>query len=237
MNRDLKEVKINLGCGEDYRHGWVNVDFNKEVKADFYADIKKKYFEEDKNYPSLILKNKSVTFKFKSLYKVLVALVDTGAKLNFLSKQDDYTAFAELNQLPWPFAAGIKEDKLMRKFFKSYKKFYLLCKSENIANKLIHRYYKTLNKNIYLKFDKNCAQECDTLSMGKLTAQFFYGRSLKKSLDKSYAKLKNLKQISLNELYKNLFLKEIEINVVITRNPELAKIKKERIKLAFGVKS
>ena len=54
MNRDLKEVKINLGCGEDYRHGWVNVDFNKEVKADFYADFAKKLPFKD-NYADFIL--------------------------------------------------------------------------------------------------------------------------------------------------------------------------------------
>lgn len=35
-------MKINLGCGLDYRSGWVNVDFNREVKADVYADLTKK---------------------------------------------------------------------------------------------------------------------------------------------------------------------------------------------------
>jgi SAM-dependent methyltransferase len=33
--RKLK--KLNLGSGLDYREGWVNVDCNKEVKADVYA--------------------------------------------------------------------------------------------------------------------------------------------------------------------------------------------------------
>lgn len=35
-------VKINFGCGTDYRQGWINVDFNREVKADVYADLTKK---------------------------------------------------------------------------------------------------------------------------------------------------------------------------------------------------
>jgi len=34
--------KLNLGCGKDYRLGWVNLDCNKKMKADVYADLEKK---------------------------------------------------------------------------------------------------------------------------------------------------------------------------------------------------
>ncbi len=34
--------RLNLGCGKDYKEGWVNVDFNKGVKADIYCDLTKK---------------------------------------------------------------------------------------------------------------------------------------------------------------------------------------------------
>ena len=47
-------IKINLGCGKDYREGWINVDFNKEVKADIYADLSKR-LPFDNNYSDLIL--------------------------------------------------------------------------------------------------------------------------------------------------------------------------------------
>ena len=47
-------IRINLGCGNDYKKGWVNVDFNKEVKADVYVDFTKKLpFKE--NYADLVL--------------------------------------------------------------------------------------------------------------------------------------------------------------------------------------
>jgi len=32
-------IKVNLGCGKDYRTGWINVDFNPNVRADIYADF------------------------------------------------------------------------------------------------------------------------------------------------------------------------------------------------------
>lgn len=34
--------KLNLGCGNDYREGWVNLDKNKKFKADIYSDIEKR---------------------------------------------------------------------------------------------------------------------------------------------------------------------------------------------------
>lgn len=37
--KTMKQNKLNLGCGNDYRKGWVNVDINKEVKADWHMDI------------------------------------------------------------------------------------------------------------------------------------------------------------------------------------------------------
>ena len=33
--------KLNLGSGCDYKEGFINLDINKEVKADIYADINK----------------------------------------------------------------------------------------------------------------------------------------------------------------------------------------------------
>ncbi|MEM3074693.1 MAG: hypothetical protein QW727_02005 [Candidatus Pacearchaeota archaeon] len=35
--------KLNLGYGKDYRKGWINVEFNKEVKADVYVNLIKNY--------------------------------------------------------------------------------------------------------------------------------------------------------------------------------------------------
>jgi SAM-dependent methyltransferase len=34
-------IKLNLGCGKKYLTGWVNCDFNTEIKADVYLDLSK----------------------------------------------------------------------------------------------------------------------------------------------------------------------------------------------------
>lgn len=36
-------MKINIGCGHDYRPGWHNTEISNEVKADFYGDIRKDF--------------------------------------------------------------------------------------------------------------------------------------------------------------------------------------------------
>ncbi|MFC1557498.1 hypothetical protein ACFL5L_05895 [candidate division KSB1 bacterium] len=42
-------MNVNLGCGGDYREGWINVDGSNKVKADRYFDIRylHKYIEKE----------------------------------------------------------------------------------------------------------------------------------------------------------------------------------------------
>lgn len=40
-------VKLNIGCGRDYREGWINTDISKDTKADLYFDIRKDVFPFD----------------------------------------------------------------------------------------------------------------------------------------------------------------------------------------------
>lgn len=34
-------MRLNVGCGRDYREGWENIDISKDVKAEHYLDIRK----------------------------------------------------------------------------------------------------------------------------------------------------------------------------------------------------
>lgn len=38
----MKPIKLNLGCGEDYKEGYVNCDWTKDVKVDKIVDLEKK---------------------------------------------------------------------------------------------------------------------------------------------------------------------------------------------------
>lgn len=49
-----KQIKLNLGCGKDYKIGWINVDISKECKVDILADLSKEFPFKD-NYADEIL--------------------------------------------------------------------------------------------------------------------------------------------------------------------------------------
>lgn len=42
-------MKLNIGCGRDYREGWVNIDISQEVKADEYLDIRREHLDIEDN--------------------------------------------------------------------------------------------------------------------------------------------------------------------------------------------
>lgn len=45
-------MKLNIGCGKDYKEGYINIDGNENIKADYHFDIAKydlsKYLGENK---------------------------------------------------------------------------------------------------------------------------------------------------------------------------------------------
>ena len=42
-----EKLKLNLGCGLDYRPDYLNVEFNPRIKADFYCDASRLPFKSD----------------------------------------------------------------------------------------------------------------------------------------------------------------------------------------------
>lgn len=73
-------MKINIGCGTDYRHGWLNTDISPTAKADVVHDIRceklpAKDGEAEEVYCSgvleQILDNEDLVFAMNEVWRVL----------------------------------------------------------------------------------------------------------------------------------------------------------------------
>ena len=71
--------RLNIGCGRDYRDGWTNVDISREVKADFYIDIRKDSLENGGEFDEIyisgvleqILENEHLIHAMNECHKLL----------------------------------------------------------------------------------------------------------------------------------------------------------------------
>ena len=73
-------VKLHLGCGSDYKHGWVNIDIDTSVRADIYTNFGsvKDYFNE--NTVEIVSMSHSISYLnlwqarifFSDVYKLLL---------------------------------------------------------------------------------------------------------------------------------------------------------------------
>ena len=68
--------RLNLGCENEYKEGWVNLDFDKNTKADIYHDLNKYPYPFEKDafdevLASMILEHLDNPLKsIKELYKI-----------------------------------------------------------------------------------------------------------------------------------------------------------------------
>jgi predicted SAM-dependent methyltransferase len=50
-------IKVHLGCGVDYRKGFINVDGDRSIKADKYCDLSKKLPFKDNSVDEILCRN------------------------------------------------------------------------------------------------------------------------------------------------------------------------------------
>ncbi len=64
-------MKLNLGSGLDYREGYCNIDFNREIKADKYIDLNKIPYPFGDNSVEHIICNQMLEHLHISIYEFL----------------------------------------------------------------------------------------------------------------------------------------------------------------------
>lgn len=82
----MKLVKLNLGCGLSYKKDWINVDFNREVKADIYCDLTKKLPFKTNSVDEVLMDNVLEHIKEDKYFKFideLYRICKNGATIKF----------------------------------------------------------------------------------------------------------------------------------------------------------
>jgi len=64
-------VKLNLGCGNVYKEGWINLDIDKSYKVDIVADIRLNLPFKDRSFDFVLLDNVIEHLTYFQGYKLL----------------------------------------------------------------------------------------------------------------------------------------------------------------------
>lgn len=89
-------LKLNLGCGKDYRRGFVNCDISKEVNPDKIVDLEKKLpFENDsieEIYAEMIIEHiENLEQLFNEFFRVCQNNAKIVVRVPFFSSYHNYT--------------------------------------------------------------------------------------------------------------------------------------------------
>ncbi len=170
-------MKLNIGCGTDYRKDWINVDFNKDFNPDVYFDINtiydgKKFPFEDKTFDKIIIFDVLEHFPYplpilRELYRI--CKVDGSIKIkvpygvsvwnNLDHKRMFFIASFHVNNFENYCSGSDKQVEIIEKYLyilptKSLLKKYTMKIFLKIMNNLISKnkerlYDQTILKNIF----------------------------------------------------------------------------------------
>ena len=98
---------------------------------------------------------------------------------------------------------------------------YVLCRNKTNLDKWFGKIYGNNGAKMYYGFQD--FKNEDLLISGSRIVTVYFSADIKKELDRIYKTAKNLNQLDLNNLYKQIMDKKTKIYVTINRNPILAK--------------
>ncbi len=109
--------------------------------------------------------------------------------------------------------------KNMKDFFSKYK-FHSLCKHDTPLDRWFAEFFRKVGKKV--KTGVNFSNDYDTIVVGDYVMQVFFAKEIRDKIDDLYKKIKNVEEVSLDELLSCILEKRAEINVVIFKNPKIA---------------
>ena len=111
----------------------------------------------------------------------------------------------------------------------------MICLSDTAVDQWLKEYYLRAGfKGMLLNADYKT--ENDIAVVGNYVIQVFYDPETEKMIDEFYSKTKEMSELMQQNFMEKLFTRKAQIKVIITREPDLAKILRERIQKYFEKK-
>ncbi len=152
--------KLNLGCGPDYKKGWVNLDYNSGYKADINHNLDKFPYpfrkeEFDYVYCSHILEHVSDLFRtLKEIERILRHGGVLHIRVPHFSNGNGYNDLSHKRFFGWftfhQLADGYYNEVFNLKIIKQ--KFNFLAEGHSLANKLFSWLFNIMPKHFYERF-------------------------------------------------------------------------------------
>lgn len=160
MNKPTKLKKLNLGSGNDYKKGWINLDYNKSLNPDIVhnLDVFPYPFREeafDVIYCSHVLEH--VNDFFKTLEELLKITKKGGIihiRVPHFSNGNGYNDLTHRRFFGWFTFPQIAQGYYNKRYpFKIIsQRFNFLAENHLLANKLFSWFFNILPKQFYERF-------------------------------------------------------------------------------------
>jgi len=152
--------KLNLGCGPDYKKGWVNLDYNSQYNTDVNHDLDRipypfKKDEFDYVYCSHILEH--VTDLFKTLHEIERILKKKGKlhiRVPHFSNGNGYNDLTHRRFFGWSTF-----DQLMSGYYNQHfnfkivkRRFNFLAEGHRVTNFFFNWFFAIMPKQFYERF-------------------------------------------------------------------------------------
>ncbi len=141
-----KYPRLNLGCGSEYREGWINIDIDPQWKTDILCDFEKGIPLEDNSIEQVFVKHVLEHVdprKFNFVMSEIVRVCKKNAKVviycPYFSCSITYKTVDHISPISYYTFDTIKGTQLV------YKHLYFFRKSFPYSSKLVNGFVRILN--------------------------------------------------------------------------------------------
>ena len=136
------------------------------------------------------------------------------------------------NQVWNPMMGSEKEIEAYQRLSKKYQ-FYLAVRKNNLLNKMWKTYWDKINVKVKLNCKIGPSDQIDIFIVGDFFIQVFYPRELIKQEDRVGDKIKKISDVNAKEVNDIYFESYGDINIIITKNAELASFWRKKVEDLF----